>query len=374
MKHLTLPLFIISAALCAGCSKHQQTSYEWDLPPNFPLPEIPQDNPLTEEKVELGRHLFYDNRLSANQTQNCSSCHLQKHAFSESLQHSIGSTGQPVQRNSLSLTNVAYNETFTWAHNELTSLERQIQIPLFNESPIELGVTENEELILERLKEDPKYQELFAKAFANNGSLYSFTNVINALASFVRTLTSFDSAFDQYAYHNDDTALNESELRGLAIFMSEESECRHCHNGFNFSQSTAHDGLAITEKPFHNTGLYNVEAPQENFDEGLYDVTLDPKDKGKFRAPTLRNLAFTAPYMHDGSIATLEEVVDLYIQGGRNITEGPFKGDGREHPGKSQFVAAFDLSYTEKQDLVNFLLSLSDESFINNERLSDPWE
>ncbi|VUD53368.1 Cytochrome c551 peroxidase [Thalassocella blandensis] len=367
---------VIAALIClvSACSKHTPTEYVFHLPPDFPPPPVPVDNPMTLEKVSLGRHLFYDTRLSANNTQSCSSCHLQAQAFSESLATGVGSTGEVLARNSLSLTNVAYNETFTWAHDSLTSIEAQILIPLFNEAPIEMGLTGNEEAILARLQKDATYQKLFAAAFPEQNKNITLDQTVKALASFIRSLTSFNSPFDRYAYYGEDDALTDSQLRGLGIFMSEKTECRHCHGGFNFSQSTNQHGLAITERPFHNTGLYNPEVPPANFDQGLYDISLREEDKGKFRAPTLRNLQYSAPYMHDGSLATLVEVIDFYAQGGQNLSSGPLKGDGRAHPQKSDLIKAFPLSEEEKQDLIHFLHALNDESFIENPLYSNPWK
>ena len=159
------------------------------------------------------------------------------------------------------------------------------------------------------------------------------------------------------------------------IFNNEKTECFHCHSGFNFSDSTLHDDSVFVSRPFFNTGLYNIDSegsyPTE--DNGLFTVTQDPKDKGKFRPPTLRNVAYTAPYMHDGSIATLGEVLDFYANGGRNITSGENQGDGRNNPNKSEFVKGFTLSQEEKQDMLAFLNALSDEVFISNPRYANPF-
>lgn len=373
-KNQSIYCVLLLSCVLTGCSKPESTEFEFQLPPNFPRPSIPEDNPLTVAKVELGRHLFYDPRLSANGLQSCSSCHRQELAFSEDFTTSIGSTGEVLTRNSLSLTNVAYNETFTWAHNQLTSIEAQILIPLFNERPIEMGLTNNEDAVLSRLQKDKTYQELFASAYSRStGEVITMENSVKALASFIRTLVSFNSPFDRYAYFAEDNALNESELRGLNIFMSEKTECRHCHGGFNFSQSTNQHGLAITERPFHNTGLYYPDAVPKAFDQGLYDITLREEDKGKFRAPTLRNLRYSAPYMHDGSLKTLAEVIQFYMQGGQDLKDGPLKGDGRLHPQKSELIKAFHLDKQEQEDLINFLHTLNDESFIRNAAQTNPW-
>lgn len=148
----------------------QGDGYEWTLPPGFPAPKVPDANPMSAEKVELGRYLFYDKRLSGNETQACASCHKQSFAFSDGLIVPLGSTGEQLKRNSMSLTNVAYNATYTWAHPELTTLEGQIPIPMFGEFPVELGITGNEDEILARFRDDSRYQTLFARAIASKSN------------------------------------------------------------------------------------------------------------------------------------------------------------------------------------------------------------
>lgn len=362
--------FIIGCLLLVSCNQHQPV-YEWKLPKDFPLPQVPSDNPMTEAKVVLGRHLFYEKGLSGNGKQSCASCHQQDRAFAEMIPTSIGSTGEHHFRNSQALVNVAYNKNFTWAHSGLSHLEQQIMLPLFGESPLEMGATGNEAIILKRL-ESPKYHALFEQAFDTQKA--SFDLIVKALASFVRSLISFDSRFDRYAYQMQDDALTEQEIRGMDLFFSERLECHHCHGGFNFTQSTTHEKQVLDRHAFHNTGLYNVDGKgaYPNKDHGLKSVTNDVYDMGKFRAPTLRNIALTAPYMHDGSIATLEEVIDFYAAAGRNIDEGPWAGDGRLNPFKSQFIKGFTLSEQEKSDLMAFLHTLTDENFIKNKAFSNP--
>jgi cytochrome c peroxidase len=366
---LRLPILVL--LLLFGCDKSNdiQPEYQWPLKYNFPKPKVPKDNPMTQEKVTLGQYLFYDKNLSSNQTQSCSSCHQQRFSFAESKTHSIGSTGDKISRNAPVLVNIAYNKNFTWAHSELKNIEQQLLIPMFNESPIELGISGHEKMVLSRFKTS-QYQPLFKAAFP--GKDISFDLINKALASFVRSLISLDSAFDRYAYAGDDSALSESAIRGMNLFFSEKTECHHCHGGFNFTQSTVHEKQLLDRKPFHNTGLYNLSETGDYPDNGLYEITLNPKDKGKFRAPTLRNIEFSAPYMHDGSIETLEEVIDFYADGGRNIIAGKHKGDGRKNPNKSIFVKQIQLTEQEKTDLINFLKSLSDTSFITNKKLSNP--
>jgi len=367
---IVIALAIALATLCA-CGTHND-EYEWKLPPGFPKPAVPADNPMTPAKVALGRKLFYDKRLSAGSTQSCGSCHQQAHAFAENAATSTGSTGQRHHRNAMSLTNAGYNATFTWAHSGITSIEQHVLIPLFGDAPIEMNAAGHEQEILARLAADPTYQQAFKDAFGRAGRI-DFDHVAKAIASFVRSLTSFASPFDRYAYYGEDAALTPSQVRGMNLFMSERLECSHCHNGFNFSQFVTHESAASDDRAFHNTGLAHLEDPHApDFDFGLQRVTKNDADRYKFKAPTLRNIERTAPYMHDGSMATLEAVIDFYAAGGRVIAEGPFRGDGRKNPGKSPFIKGFDLTAEEKADLVNFLKSLTDESFITDPLLADP--
>lgn len=354
-------VFIVSVLLFCAC-KPQGTAWEWQLPPGFPAPPVPADNPMTVEKVALGEKLFFDTRLSANNSQACASCHQREFAFAEARTVSIGSTGEMLQRNALSLTNVAYNASFTWAHPALTELERQILIPLFNEEPVEMGLSGNEAQVLARLQADADYPQLFQQAFPREKNPLTLDNTVKALASFVRSLLSFNSRFDRYAYYGEEV-LNEQELQGLDLFMSERTECKHCHSGFNFSTSTVHENTDVILELFHNTGLY-AEQDVPEFDRGIFELSGEDKDRGLFRPPTLRNIAYTAPYMHDGSIATLEEVIDFYAAGGREVQEGPWPGDGRTHKNKSLFLHGFSLSEEEKAALLAFLHTLSDPAFI----------
>ncbi len=336
---------------------------------SLPQPKEPADNPATEEKFQLGRHLFYDKKLSGNQTMSCESCHQQALAFSDGLAVPTGSTGEVLHRNSQTLTNIGYNASYTWANPILKEIEQQLVIPLFGEFPVEMGINDsNREAILERFRTDVDYLNRFNAAFPDDQDSVTFPNIIKALAVFNRALISKDSDFDK-------GTMSSSALRGQDLFNSEKMECFHCHNGFNFSDSTLHSDSVFVSRPFFNTGLYNLddEGSYPIEDNGLFTVTQNPQDKGKFRPPTLRNIEFTAPYMHDGSIATLSEVLDFYANGGRNITSGEYQGDGRNNPNKSEFVKGFSLSQQEKQDILAFLNALSDEVFISNPRYSNPF-
>ncbi|SMF26909.1 methanobactin export MATE transporter MbnM [Pseudobacteriovorax antillogorgiicola] len=349
--------------------------FTWNIPDNIPLPVIPENNSMTEAKFQLGRYLFYDERLSGNSSQSCSSCHQQDKAFSDGIDLAIGSTGEIHPRNSQSLVNVAYNPTITWANPSLRDLETQIMIPLFGENPIEQGITdESLPTVIQRLKEEAIYDELFVAAFPNDSEHYTTEQIVKAIACFVRALTSFNSPYDQFLA-GDETAISASALRGRDLFFSESLECFHCHGGYNFTDSVMDRTMTFIERPFHNTGLFNIDGngdyPDDN--QGVFEITGDPDDRGKFRAVTLRNVAVSAPFMHDGSIATLDEVLDFYSDGGRNITSGPNQGDGRLNPLKDGFVTGFSLSEEERSDVVSFLESLTDSTFIENSRFQNPW-
>lgn len=377
LKTVTLYLSgLVLVTLCLliqSCSdsKELAAEYQWPIIEGFPKPQVPQDNPMTQAKVNLGKQLFFDKNLSANQQQACASCHHQEFAFGENTPHSFGSTAQPHRRNASALVNIAYNKTLTWAHDGLTSIEQQILLPMFGESPVELGITGHEDEVLARFN-TTSYQRLFTEAFP--GKTISFDLIVKALASYVRSLISLDSPFDAYAYLADDNAISASALRGMNLFFSEQLECHHCHGGFNFTQSTSHEKQLIDRRPFHNTGLYNVsqqsgsnKSGYPKHDTGLSEISTLMRDNGRFRAPTLRNIEVSAPYMHDGSIGSLAEVIDFYAAGGRNITKGEYQGDGRSNPLKSQFIKGFVLTKEEKADLIAFLKTLTDQTF-----LSDP--
>lgn len=352
--------------LLTACGR-SSTPHEWQLPPEFPAPVVPLDNPLSVEKIELGRYLFYDLRLSGNGSQACASCHTQDKAFAAPSQPVVGSTGELVRRDALALVNVAYNTTFTWAHPELRTLERQLLIPMFGEVPVELGISGNEATVLARLREDARYEDMFAAAFPAARDPLTLDNIVKALASFVRSIVSFESPFDRYAYYGEDAALSAQALHGLELFMAERFECHHCHGGFNFTQSTTHAATTLVENPFHNIGLYNLDGRggYPVSDRGAIELTAVAVDMGRFRAPSLRNVAVTAPYMHDGSLASLDAVLDHYSAGGT--------GAGRNNPHKSPFVKGFEMSADERAALLAFLASLTDISVLTAQQFSDPF-
>lgn len=350
------------------------TPWEWDLPAGFPQPVVPEDNPMTVEGFELGRHLFHDEQLSLNGEQSCASCHQQELAFSDGRARALGSTDELHPRNSPSLTNVAYNPTLTWANPTAEELEEQLLVPLFGEDPVELGFAGQEDELLRRLREDMRYQELFPAAFPGDEDPFTLDNLADAIASFQRALISGNSPYDRYIYQGEDDALSESAQRGMDLFFSELLECDHCHGGLNFASALDHSGNPTDPTPFENNGLYNVggagDYPAAN--QGLFLFTDEETDKGRMKPPTLRNIEITAPYMHDGSLATLEDVIEHYVRGGTLTVDGPHAGDGRLNPNKSSFITGFPLSAQGKADLVEFLKSLTDETFLTDPRFADP--
>jgi cytochrome c peroxidase len=311
------------------------------LPRWFPVPKVPVDNPLTEEKVELGRHLFYEPMLSGNSTYSCASCHRQSLAFTDGLAQAVGATGGQHPRSSMSLANVVYNASYGWS-DRTWSLESQMQVPMYNEHPVEMGLKGHEAEVLARFAADADYADRFRTAFPDDPDPITMPNIVKAIASFERIIVSADSAFDRYLYKDDHSGMSPAAKRGASLFFSDRLKCSECHGSVNISGPTIFSGAMPSDPEafFHDTG-----------------VAAQPT---KFRAPTVRNIAVTAPYMHDGSIATLKEVVAHYAAGGRSTRP------------KSDKVRGFSVTPAEIDDLVAFLHSLTDERFLTNPAFSNP--
>lgn len=303
-------------------------------------PVIPIDNPQTVEGVALGKRLFFDKILSGDGTMACASCHSPANAFTDDTPTSVGIDGQNGQRNSMPLFNLAwnFNERFAWDGKEL-SLERQALEPV--ENPVEMH--SNWDDVVNRLQSHPDYPELFRRAFNTNFITKELT--AKAISQFERTLISANSKFDRFSINQ--TTLTPQEENGLNVFLSEEKgDCFHCHGNPNSPLWTDND--------FHNNGLDATFT-----DLGLGAVTGDPNDNGKFRTPSLRNLSFTAPYMHDGRFTTLDEVIDFYSEGLQNSpTIDPLM--------KKVDEGGVQISDQDKADLKAFLLTLNDPSFLVN--------
>jgi len=269
---------------------------------------------------------------------------------------------------------VAYDAVLTWNNPNEHSLENQALTPMFNEHPVELGLTGGGELFLQVLRSDSKYREMFPLAFPSEQDTFTIANVTKAIATFERTIISASSPYDRYHYGGDDQAISDSAKRGEVLFFSEPLSCFRCHGGFNFTDTTNFEGRTGGQTQFHNTGLYNVAGnfsyPEPNV--GIYEYTKAPEDVGKFKAPTLRNIGLTAPYMHDGSVMTLDAVLDHYSAGGRTIVDSPHAGDGSHNPNKDALIRGFKLSVQDRADLISFLESLTDEAVIHDQRFGDP--
>jgi cytochrome c peroxidase len=323
-----LLLIFLCASAVAG-----ESDYTWNLPKGFPKPKVPGDNPMTAAKVELGHYLFYDTRLSVNGKSSCATCHKQELAFTDGRPVGVGTTGEKHTRGAMSLVNVAYGEYLTWNNPEMKSLEDQALVPMFGDHPVELGLKQGDSLP-KLLGADSRYQTLFARAFPDDQNRFTVGNVTKAIASFERSIISGRSPYDRYHYNREDDAISESAKRGEVVFFSTHVACFRCHGGFNFSGG---------EGPFHNTGV--------------------SEDTGKFKAPTLRNVALTAPYMHDGSMATLEDVVNHYAAGGRVP----------DNPRKDPLIGGFPLTDENRRDLIEFLRSLTDDAVTHDPKFANPW-
>ena len=341
--------FLLSFLLLMNCTSKEEerytpVSYNLEIPTLFEqkliAPIIPTNNLLTEEGVALGKKLFFDKILSGDGTQSCSSCHDPQKSFTDNKQFSDGVDGNFGTRNSMPLFNLAwnFNELFAWDGKEL-SLERQALEPVRN--PIEMH--SNWTTVAQKLQNHPEYPTLFLQAFGI--ATIDSTLVTKAIAQFERILISGNSKFDKYL--RGETTLTAQEQNGFNLFMDEaKADCFHCHGSDN--------NPLWTDNAFHNNGLDATFT-----DLGLGAVSGDPADNGKFKSPSLRNLAFTAPYMHDGRFATLDEVINHYSEG---LQQSPTIDPLMDKLGQG----GVRLSTQEKADLKAFLLSLSDSDFINN--------
>jgi cytochrome c peroxidase len=368
----------LGAAVASGFQhlRASEDAYHWDLPKGFPKPRVPAENPMSEAKVRLGRSLFYDKRMSLNGKQSCGTCHRQELAFTDGRATSVGATGQTHSRSAMSLVNVAYSAVLTWSDPNLRSLEKQALIPMLSEYPVELGLHGREAAYLGELRSDRVFRELFPRAFSESKDPFTITHVAKALAAFERSVISARSPYDRYYFDNDPSAISESAKRGHVLFFTDPvAGCFRCHGGFNFSDAIDYEGSVNRPVEFHNTGLYNLTGPFSypwpNL--GIYEHSKKLVDVGKFKAPSLRNVALTAPYMHDGSIATLEEVLDHYAAGGRTIANGPYSGNGHDNPNKDTRMRGIALTAQNREDLLAFLRSLTDTEVIHDHRFSDPW-
>ncbi len=280
----------------SGAAPDAGVTWPFALPERFPVPRLPPGERMTAELAELGRYLFYDRRLSANQEQACAGCHEQERAFTDGRTVAVGSTGDVLRRNAMSLTNIAYNPTHTWANPLADTLEAQALVPIFGEHPIELGVTGHEEEILARFRGDAEYQEMFAAAFPGEEDAVTFDNIVRAISAFERRLISGTSRVDRFR-SGEVGALTESEVRGYELMFSEELECHHCHGGFNFTIAVDYAGLPEPGVHFFNNGLYNLGGTGDypEVDQGLWEFTFDDGDRAAIARPPCATSASPGP-------------------------------------------------------------------------------
>ncbi len=338
----------------AGTNK--PTPYQLAIPKNLPKNFIiPQANPLTVEGIELGRHLFYENKLSGNNTMSCGTCHQQQLAFTDAKAQSIGIDRKPTKRSSMSLANMLWLNQFNW-DGVATTLEQQARIPI--EDPLEMHQSLREGVA--KLQATELYPPMFEKAFGS-GTITE-ENMLKALAQFERTLISGNSRYDQYLENK--ISLTKDEVEGMALFMTHPEPTQGIRGG---NCGDCHGGTLLTTRTFHNNGL-DVTLT----DNGLGDVTGKETDNGKFKAPSLRNIALTAPYMHDGRFETLEQVLDHYNDHLKYTSPNldPLIIEASNMPNGR----TLKLSPEEKEKIISFLHTLTDSTFINDSRFSDPFK
>ncbi len=328
-------------------------AYELEVPERFPKPIIPEDNPLTVDGIALGRHLFYDPILSSDSTMSCATCHDPQLSFTDGAAVSVGVLGIEGRRSSMPLVNLAFNpKGFFWDGRSAT-LEEQALIPV--EDHIELN--ESWDNVVEKLSRHAEYPAMFRKAFGiEKKSEITKELAVKAIAQFERTLVSYESRFDKIVWEQQGWP-TDSEQRGRDLFFVEFASnsldhpgCSHCHGSALF-----------TENNFFNNGIDSVPGLAAFPDRGLGEVTGSIYDNGKFRAPTLRNVALTAPYMHDGRFGTLEEVLEHYASGGHGVEN------------EDANIQPFTLTEQDKEDLIAFLNMLTDTTFINKPEYQDPF-
>jgi cytochrome c peroxidase len=284
-------------------------------------------------KVELGRALFFDRQLSVNGTRSCADCHRPEQAFTDGRARAVGATGESHARGAMSLLNAAYSPALTWIDPGAPTLERQMRQPLFGTQPIEMGLGGREAVVLESLATDPRYRAQFEAAYPLASRRPTVDQIIQAIASYERTLIAGRSAVDRHLFGAEPGALSAAARRGLALFASPRFGCAGCHSGLNF-----------------NGPIRSTESPRAR--AAYANTSVTPNSRRRFRVPTLRNVTRTAPYMHDGSLETLDRVLDHYAAGGRH----------RDFHTERRLRPIANLSAAERRDLVAFLAALSEES------------
>lgn len=306
--------------------------FDWHLPRGFPTPFVPADNPMSVAKVALGQRLFFETRLSVTGHYSCASCHDPARSYTDGRAQAVGATGAVLPHGAMALINVAYNLSYGWQQPKITSLEAQMRRPLFNRHPVEIGLGGRERAVRAALAADATYAREFAAVF---GGAITTARIIDAIAAFERTLIDGQSAFDAYVFGGQHDALSAAAKRGMALFFSSRIGCAGCHSGFNFSGNWRDRAGPTGKAGFADDGL------------GI----------GGVRIPTLRNIALTSPYMHDGRFATLDEVLDHYERVGKLPSSA--RGGQRDPRLKT-----FTLSRDERDELTAFLASLTERGAV----------
>ncbi len=324
----------------------------------------------TEASQRLGHYLFFDTRLSLNHTKSCASCHDPQFAFTDGYRRSVSPQGENLEHNAPSLLNSEHYHFYDWNNPKAKNYIQQMQRPLYGKHPVELGLDMHWNECLAYLNNSSLYRPLFKLLYGSTD--VTMERLEHALAAYLVTLRSRNAPFDQYVSGNK-MALSNSAKRGLLLFTSEKLKCVQCHMPPDFTRVTESSKL---DEVYANIGLYNIEGRSEypKNDNGLIRHTMQENDNGKFRIPSLRNVELTAPYMHDGSVATLSEVIDIYAQGGRGGERNTLYGNGPKNKNKNPLITGFSLSKKEKYDLINFLKSLSDTSYLEKKSFRNPFD
>ncbi|HQU31272.1 MAG TPA: cytochrome c peroxidase [Candidatus Brocadia sapporoensis] len=359
VMEMMIHCFMVYCIFCflqpAAFPQPEGDSYALSLPPGVLEPVIPENNPLTKEKIALGRNLYFDKRLSADDTISCATCHDPQKGFADGRAVAVGIKGQKGPRNSPTVLNAAFFDTQFWDGRALT-LEDQAKQPIIN--PKEMGMPSHDALV-EKISNIPGYRTSFKTVFGTDK--ITIDHIVTAIASFERTLISFNAPFDRFIAGKND-AISDSAQRGWKLFQG-KARCITCHE-FNRSYPF------FTNNKFHNVGVAmkgedfgslarkaassgadpSLLAQEEASAElGRYLVTKEPKDIGAFKTSGLRNIALTAPYMHDGSELALESVIEFYNKGGVS------------NPNLDGGIRPLNLTEDEKKDLVEFMKSLTSD-------------
>ncbi len=348
---------------------------------------------MTVEAVELGRQLFFQPAFSMDGQIACSSCHDPSLAFVVDESVHLGAAGDATSRNAPSIANLAWAAFLNWGNLTSDTLEQQMLNPLFGDNPIEMGagfVTGSDDhydtaRLVAALEDNEGLAAAFDATFPHVpvGERISWDRFIDAVSSFERSLVSLNAPWDRWL-QGDSDALTGAQERGRLLFESEQLACSACHAGPFLSLAFPAQGETVSvQELFRNTGLYNIEDGPQSYwgggrsrypapNMGIGEFTQELADDGKHRIPSLRNVALTAPYMHDGSVATLDDVLDHYARGGRVIEEGPYAGDGALNPYKDPLVDGFELSAEQRSDLLAFLDSFTDRAFVEAAEAAAP--